>query len=75
MRKNQTESHYPFRGDTIPWQTPIDDYRKTTVSLILAPYLINIKKLYLPIMLLDIANIVVLGLIVSIKTIINPIHR
>jgi hypothetical protein len=33
-----------------PWiekllQTPIDDYRKNSVSLILAPYLINIKKL------------------------------
>jgi hypothetical protein len=26
-------------------QTPIDDYRKNAVSLILAPYLINIKKL------------------------------
>jgi hypothetical protein len=24
---------------------PIDDYRKNTVSLILAPYLINVKKL------------------------------
>jgi hypothetical protein len=41
MRKNQTE--------TIPWiekllETPIDDYKKNAVSLILAPYLINIKK-------------------------------
>ena len=49
MRKNQTESHHTFRGSTIPWiekllQTPIDDYRKNAVSLILAPYLINIKK-------------------------------
>jgi Primase X len=26
-------------------QTPIEDYRKNTVSLILAPYLINIKKM------------------------------
>jgi hypothetical protein len=26
-------------------QTPIGDYRKNAVSLILAPYLINIKKL------------------------------
>jgi hypothetical protein len=46
MRKNQTER---FRGNTIPWiekllYTPIEDYRKTAVSLILAPYLINIKK-------------------------------
>jgi hypothetical protein len=36
--------------NTIPWiekllQTPIDDYRKNAVNLILAPYLINIKKL------------------------------
>src|SRR4051812_3473402 len=50
MRKNQTESHYTFRGNTIPWiekllETPIDDYRKNAVNLILAPYLINIKKL------------------------------
>ena len=47
MQRNQTEN---FRGNTIPWiekllQTPIDDYRKNAVSLILAPYLINIKKL------------------------------
>lgn len=47
MRKTQTEI---FRGNTIPWiekllQTPIDDYKKNAVSLILAPYLINIKKL------------------------------
>jgi hypothetical protein len=46
MQKSQTES---YRGKTIPWiekllETPIDDYRKTAVSLILAPYLINIKK-------------------------------
>jgi Primase X len=38
------------RGNTIPWiekllETPIDDYRKNAVNLILAPYLINIKKL------------------------------
>jgi Primase X len=26
-------------------QTPIDDYRKNAVSLILAPYLINIRKI------------------------------
>ena len=50
MRKNQTESNYASRGSTIPWiekllQTPIDDYRKNAVNLILAPYLINIKKL------------------------------
>ena len=42
MRKNQTEKHYTFY--TIPWiekllQTPIEDYRKNAVSLILAPYL------------------------------------
>src|SRR5919199_3495816 len=49
MRKNQTESNYASRGSTLPWiekllETPIDDYRKNAVSLILAPYLINIKK-------------------------------
>jgi Primase X len=37
-------------NNTISWiekllQTPIDDYRKNAISLILAPYLINIKKL------------------------------
>jgi Primase X len=50
MQSNKTTSHHTFRGNTIAWiekllQTPIDDYRKTAVSLILAPYLINIKKL------------------------------
>ena len=45
---NHTES-YSFRANTIPWiekllQTPIDDIRKNAVSLILAPYLINVKK-------------------------------
>jgi hypothetical protein len=49
MQKNKTESDHTFRGNTIPWiekllETPIDDYRKNAVSLILAPYLINIKK-------------------------------
>jgi hypothetical protein len=33
----------------IPWielllETPIEDYRKNAISLILAPYLINVKK-------------------------------
>jgi hypothetical protein len=50
MQTNQTERHHTFRGNTIPWiekllETPIADYRKNAVSLILAPYLINIKKL------------------------------
>jgi hypothetical protein len=50
MRKTQTENHYTFRGNTVAWiekllHTAIDDYRKNAVSLILAPYLINIKKL------------------------------
>jgi hypothetical protein len=50
MQKNHTESRYIFRGNTIAWmekllETPIDDYRKNAVNLILAPYLINIKKL------------------------------
>ena len=48
--KNQTKSNYTFRGNTIHWiekllHTPTDDYRKSVVSLILGPYLINIKKL------------------------------
>jgi Primase X len=48
MQKIQTES---YRGNTVPWiekllQTPIDDFRKNAVNLILAPYLINVKKLY-----------------------------
>src|ERR687888_2366908 len=38
------------RSNTIAWidrllQTPIEDYRKNAVSLILAPYLINIRRL------------------------------
>jgi len=41
MRMNHTEG-YSFRGNTIPWietmQTPIDDYRKNAVNLILTPY-------------------------------------
>ncbi|MFL6364896.1 MAG: hypothetical protein ACJ719_06790 [Nitrososphaeraceae archaeon] len=46
MQRNQTAS---YQGNTIPWiekllQTPIDDYRKNAVNLILAPYLINVKK-------------------------------
>ena len=48
MQKNQTESYHTFLGNSIAWillQTPIDDYRKNAVSLILAPYFINIKKL------------------------------
>jgi hypothetical protein len=50
MQKNHIQSHHAFRGNTIAWiekllDTPIDDYRKNAVSLILAPYLINIKKL------------------------------
>jgi hypothetical protein len=47
MQANKTIS---YRGNTIPWiekllQTLIDDYRKNAVNLILAPYLINVKKL------------------------------
>jgi Primase X len=46
MQTNKTES---YRGNTITWiekllETPIDDYRKNTVNLILAPYLINVRK-------------------------------
>src|ERR1043165_8621955 len=47
MQRNQTER---YQGNVIPWiekllQTPIDDYRKNAIGLILAPYLINVKKL------------------------------
>jgi Primase X len=47
MQKIKTES---YRGNTIQWiekllGTPIDDYRKNAVNLILAPYLINVRKL------------------------------
>jgi hypothetical protein len=47
MQRNQTER---YQGNVIPWiekllDTPIDDYRKNAISLILAPYLINVKKL------------------------------
>ena len=50
MQKNQIEGNYASRGNTIPWiekllQLPIDDYKKNAVNLILAPYLINIRKL------------------------------
>jgi len=50
MLKTQPGSQNSFRGNSILWiekllQTPIDDYRKNSVNLILAPYLVNIKKL------------------------------
>ena len=50
MQKNKTEIHHTFWGNTIPWiekllEIPIEDYRKNAVNLILAPHLINIKKL------------------------------
>jgi hypothetical protein len=46
MQTNKTES---YRGNTITWiekllETPIDDYRKNALNLILAPYLINVRK-------------------------------
>jgi Primase X len=49
MQRNKTESYHTPRGNSIAWiekllKTPIDDYRKNAVNLILAPYLINIKK-------------------------------
>src|SRR5919205_3931490 len=45
----QTNKTISYRGNTITWmekllQTPIDDYRKNAVNLILAPYLINVRK-------------------------------
>jgi hypothetical protein len=50
MQNNTTKGHYSLRGDTSAWiekllETPIDDFRKNAVNLILAPYLINVKKL------------------------------
>jgi Primase X len=50
MQRNKTETHHTFHGNTIPWiekllETPIDDYRKNAVNLILASYLINVRKL------------------------------
>ena len=50
MQKNQTENYHISHGNTIAWiekllEAPIDDYRKNAVNLILAPYLINVKKL------------------------------
>ena len=50
MQKNHTEGYHISRGNVIPWiekllDTPIDDYRKNAVNLILAPYLINVRKL------------------------------
>jgi hypothetical protein len=55
MSNTQSRHPGPFPGNTTPWiekllETPIDDYRKNAVSLILAPYLVNIKK-YLMMML------------------------
>jgi Primase X len=46
MQRGKTAS---YQGNTIPWiekllQIPIDDYRKNAISLILAPYLINVRK-------------------------------
>jgi hypothetical protein len=47
MQRNQAER---YQGNTISWiekllETPIEDYRKNAVNLILAPYLINVKNL------------------------------
>jgi hypothetical protein len=43
MQKDQTKTHHTITSNRVAWiekllQTPIDDYRKTAVSLILAPY-------------------------------------
>jgi hypothetical protein len=47
---NNITTNNTITKSSIPWierllQTPIDDYRKNAISLILGPYLINIKKL------------------------------
>jgi hypothetical protein len=57
-QKNELKEKYHIKRNNnnnpsisvIPWielllETPIEDYRKNALSLILAPYLINIKKL------------------------------
>jgi Primase X len=49
-QKQFSKYGYTLKTATIPWiekllQTPVDNYRKSAVSLILAPYLINIRKL------------------------------
>jgi hypothetical protein len=46
MQTDKTES---YRSNTVTWiekllETPIDDYRKNAINLILAPYLINVRK-------------------------------
>ena len=51
--RKRIEKRFGIPGDksnSISWietllQTPVDDYRKNAIGLILAPYLINIKKL------------------------------
>ena len=56
QRQKEIKQKYHTRNNNhpsitvIPWielllQTPIADYRKNTLSLILAPYMINVKKL------------------------------
>jgi hypothetical protein len=51
--KKRIEKRYGkagYHNNVIPWiesllQIPIDDYRKNAIGLILAPYLINIRKI------------------------------
>jgi hypothetical protein len=50
QRQKELKNNNSIHNAKILWiekllQTPIDDYRKNAVSLIIAPYLINIKKL------------------------------
>jgi hypothetical protein len=50
MSNTRSAYHSLFQGNRIAWiekllETPIEDYRKNAVNLILAPYLINVKKL------------------------------
>jgi hypothetical protein len=50
QRQKELKNNNSIHSGKILWiekllQTPIDDYRKNAVSLIIAPYLINIKKL------------------------------
>jgi hypothetical protein len=47
---NNNKKYYNNNSNYIPWiehllQSPIEDYRKLVIDLILAPYLINVRKL------------------------------
>jgi Primase X len=48
-RSRMYKKYFHYDCNTMPWiekllQTPIEDYRKNAVSLIIVPYLIKVKK-------------------------------